>query len=79
MILTFCYNVTDVSQISQQNSIKGFPLLNYPNVCTASPEHGKAFCEEHVAFLKKNHPTIPKDLRGFLKYCGVQHNDTGTY
>ena len=50
----------------------GLPLLNYPNVCTASPKYGRAFCDEHLEYLVKNHPNIPTDLRGFLGYCGIQ-------
>lgn len=52
-------------------------MLNYPDVCTASPKTGKAFCEEHVDYLTRNHPNIPTDLRGFLAYCGIQRSDIG--
>ena len=58
-----------------QNFVKGFPLLNYPNVCTDSPKPGKAFCEEHVAYLTNKHPDVPTDIRGFLKYCGIQRSE----
>jgi hypothetical protein len=57
--------------------VKGFPLLNYPNVCTEPPQHGKAFCEQHVEYLTRKHPGVPTDLRGFLKHCGVLQSDTG--
>ena len=50
-------------------------MLNYPNVCTASPKYGKAFCDEHLEYLTKNHPDIPTDLRGFLGYCGIQRSE----
>ena len=46
-------------------------------MCTSAPAHGKAFCAEHLEFLQTNHPSIPTDLRGFLKHCGVlKGNDT---
>lgn len=60
-----------------QNFVKGLPLLSYPDVCTESPQAGKAFCGEHVAYLAENHPDVPADVRGFLKYCGIQRTDTG--
>ena len=60
-----------------QNFVKGFPLLNYPNVCTDPPQAGKAFCEEHVAYLTSKHPDVPTDIRAFLKYCGIRHSDKG--
>ena len=53
-------------------------MLNYPDVCTEAPETGKAFCEEHVAYLTRKHPNVPTDLRGFLKYCGVHHSDSSS-
>ena len=40
-----------------------------PDVCTATPVHGKAFCKEHSELLEKQEPSIPTDLRGFLKHC----------
>ncbi|KAK2546846.1 hypothetical protein P5673_033424 [Acropora cervicornis] len=57
------------------NFVKGLPLLNYLNVCTASPKYGKAFCDEHLQYLARNHPNIPTDLRGFLAYCGIQRSE----
>ena len=48
-----------------QNFVKGFPLLNYPNVCTDAPQAGKAFCDEHVAYLTSKHPDVPTDVCGF--------------
>ena len=57
--------------------MKGLPLLNYSDVCTESPQAGKAFCGEHVAYLAENHPDVSADVRGFLKYCGIQRADTG--
>lgn len=42
------------------------PLLNYPNVCTNSPQSGKAFCSEHVQFLTEEHPEVPTDIHGFF-------------
>ncbi|XP_046862761.1 uncharacterized protein LOC124456333 [Xenia sp. Carnegie-2017] len=56
----------------RKNFVKGIPLLNYPNVCTEWPQHGKAFCEQHVQYLEKNFPNVPTSVRGFLRYCGVK-------
>lgn len=61
--------------MQRKNFVKGLPLLNYPNVCTASPKYGKAFCDEHLQYLTRNHPNIPTDLRGFLAYCGIQRSE----
>ena len=55
-----------------QNYISGLPLLNYPNVCTNCPQHGKAFCAEHLQYLNEKQPTVPTGIREFLSYCGVQ-------
>lgn len=54
-----------------ENVINGLPLVNYPDVCTAAHVHGMAFCQEHLDFLSSRHPSIPSDIRGFLKHCGV--------
>lgn len=48
--------------------------MNYPDVCTAQPQHGKAFCLAHCRFIESSHPEVPTDLRGFLQYCGVLRN-----
>ncbi|XP_046864630.1 uncharacterized protein LOC124459152 [Xenia sp. Carnegie-2017] len=61
----------------RKNFVKGIPLLNYPNVCTESPQHGKAFCEQHVQYLEKNFPNVPTSVRGFLRYCGVKPSNIG--
>ncbi|XP_046847699.1 uncharacterized protein LOC124441294 isoform X2 [Xenia sp. Carnegie-2017] len=61
----------------RKNFVKGIPLLNYPNVCTESPQHGKAFCEQHVQYLEKNFPNVPTSVRGFLRYCGVKPSNVG--
>jgi hypothetical protein len=43
------------------------PLINYPDVCTASCCYGKAFCEEHCRVVEE--AGYPSDLRAFLKVC----------
>ena len=62
-----------------QDFVKGFPLLNYSNVCTDPPQAGNVFCEEHVAYLTRKHPDFPTDIKFvlFLKYCGIRHSDKG--
>jgi len=62
--------------MQRKNFIRGLPLLNYPNVCTNATQHGKAFCDEHIEYLKEHHPSVPTDILGFLKHCGIQRGDT---
>ena len=51
--------------------------MNYPDVCTFAPVHRKAFCQERLDFLSAKHPSVPTDIHGFLKHCGVlKDNDT---
>ena len=40
-------------------------------MCTASPERGKAFCMEHCTLLQRDAPTVPTDIKEFLKFCGA--------
>lgn len=47
------------------------PALNLPDVCTASPARGKAFCHEHCELLQHDAPHVPLGLKDFLKFCGV--------
>ncbi|KAL9966282.1 hypothetical protein ACROYT_G024334 [Oculina patagonica] len=37
--------------MKRKNVVDGLPLINYPDVCTAAPVHGKAFCQEHLDFF----------------------------
>ena len=71
-------NISLIYLFFQQNIVHGLPLVNYPDVCTNSPEHGKAFCNEHVEYLNEKHPTVPTGIRDFLRYCGVNHDNTST-
>ncbi|XP_068759139.1 uncharacterized protein [Montipora capricornis] len=61
----------------RKNVIRGLPLVNYPDVCTNSPQSGKAFCVEHMKFLNEKYPDVPTDIHGFLRYCGIQRENTG--
>ena len=54
-----------------QNTVANLPSLNLPDVCVASPVHGKAFCQEHCELLECQQPPIPTGLREFLKHCGT--------
>lgn len=74
MFTEFCHTMLYLPQ----NFVQGLPLVNYPNVCTNSPQFGKAFCEEHLEYLKDKHPQVPTDIRSFLKYCGIQHRGDDT-
>ncbi|KAL9950743.1 hypothetical protein ACROYT_G043297 [Oculina patagonica] len=63
--------------MKRKNVVNGLPAVNYPDVCTSAPVHGRAFCQEHLDFLSAKHPAVPTDIRGFLKHCGVlKDNDT---
>ena len=55
-----------------QNIVPGIPTLSLPDVCTASPVRGKAFCLDHCKLLEKEAPQVPQGLREFLSYCGGQ-------
>jgi hypothetical protein len=55
-----------------QNIVPGIPNLSLPDVCTASPVRGKAFCLDHCKLLEKEAPLIPQGLQEFLSYCGKQ-------
>ena len=59
-----------------QQTVEGIPALNLPDVCTASPECGKAFCSEHCKLLQRDAPTVPVELKEFLKFCGAH---SGSY
>lgn len=54
-----------------QQSVEGIPALNLPDVCTMSPERGKAFCRQHCELLQIDTPEVPLGLKDFLKFCGV--------
>ena len=51
------------------------PLINYPDVCTASCSYGKAFCEEHCHVIEE--AGYPSELRAFLKAC-ISKDGKGT-
>ena len=55
-----------------QYAVNAVPGINLPNVCTAPPGHGKAFCHEHCELLESQAPNVPTGLRDFLKYCGTR-------
>jgi hypothetical protein len=55
-----------------QQSVEDIPALNLPDVCTMSPERGKAFCRQHCELLQRDAPDVPLGLKDFLKFCGVQ-------
>ena len=62
-------------------STAGGLTLSLPNVCTASPLRGKAFCKDHCSLLEKEASHVPTGLKEFLHYChalrkGVRHNCT---
>ena len=42
-----------------------------PDVCTASPSTGKAFCDPHCKYLSQHAPNVPQGLKDFLKFCGA--------
>ena len=50
-----------------KNAIPSLPLVNYPEICAATPERGKAFCKTHCLNLSEQ--GIPTGLHDFLEYC----------
>ena len=60
-----------------ENAHNAVPGISFPNVCTAPPAHGKAFCHEHCKLLESRAPDVPTGLRDFLKYCGTQITSGG--
>jgi len=43
--------------------------VSLPDVCTASPVRGKAFCADHCSLLEKEASEVPTGLKDFLQYC----------
>ena len=48
------------------NEVKGYPLLNFPNVCTAEPAANSVFCKSHLTLLRDNN--IPTEKKAFLRH-----------
>ncbi|XP_078352502.1 uncharacterized protein LOC144637243 isoform X2 [Oculina patagonica] len=53
-----------------KNAIPSLPMVNYPDICAATPERGKAFCKTHCSNLSEQ--GIPTGLKEFLEYCSKQ-------
>ena len=49
-----------------KTSIQGFPLLNYPDVCTDELVPGKAFCNWHCDLAHQR--DIPSKLKEYLQF-----------
>ena len=60
----------DLLVLLLQNCVGTIPNLNLPDMYTASPERGEAFCKEHCHLLQEKAPDVPLGLKQFLKYCG---------
>ena len=43
--------------------------MSLPDVCTASPVRGKAFCANHCSLLEKEASEVPSGLKDFLFWC----------
>ena len=52
--------------------VDGYPLLNFPNVCTLEPKAGSVFCQEHHKLLEKHN--IPTKKEDFLQFLGCTGN-----
>nr|XP_022311118.1 uncharacterized protein LOC111116419 [Crassostrea virginica] len=48
--------------------VDGYPLLNFPNVCTLEPKAGSVFCQEYHKLLEKHN--IPTKKEDFLQFLG---------
>ena len=58
--------------LAVQTEVDGFPLLNFPNVCSEEPKPGSVFCEGHHQLLEQK--SIPTEKGAFLKYLGCKGN-----
>ena len=56
-----------------QYVVEGLPTVSLPDVCTNTSVPGRAFCADHCRYLEAQSPSVPTDLRGFLKHCNVQN------
>nr|XP_022315777.1 uncharacterized protein LOC111119663 [Crassostrea virginica]XP_022315778.1 uncharacterized protein LOC111119663 [Crassostrea virginica] len=52
--------------------VNGYPLLNFPNVCTSEPAPNAVFCQEHLKILSKY--KIPTEKKEFLEHIGCKGN-----
>ena len=69
IVILYYYMYVDAHFLQQH--VNGMPTLNFPDVCTESSSHGKAFCISHCALLEEKAPGVPTELRDFLKYTGA--------
>lgn len=78
-VIMYLYMSDIVYCLQIQHCIADIPNLGLPDVCTATPLRGKAFCADHCQLLREQAPDVPTDLRPFLKYCGVSTHGNGMY
>ena len=81
IVCTLCTISTLQLTCNTHQTTAGGLTLSLPNVCTASPLRGKAFCKDHCSLLEKEASHVPTGLKEFLHYChalrtGVRHNCT---
>ncbi|CAG2206275.1 unnamed protein product [Mytilus edulis] len=57
---------------AMEMEVQGFPLLNFPNVCTSEPKPGSVFCADHYKILKEKN--IPTQKEEFLQFIGCKSN-----
>ena len=78
-VIMYLYMSDIVCCLQIQHCVADIPNLGLPDVCTATPLRGKAFCADHCQLLREQAPDVPTDLRPFLKYCGVSTHRKGMY
>lgn len=55
---------------SVENDVEGYPLINFPDVCTNEPLPNSVFCKDHQMLLQRN--GIPTKKEDFLKHIGCK-------
>ena len=56
--------------LAVQTEVDGFPLLNFPNICSDEPKPGSVFCESHHQLLETK--SVPTEKGAFLKFLGCK-------
>ena len=56
--------------LAVETEVEGFPLLNFPNVCSEEPKPGSVFCMKHHELLQSH--SIPTEKNEFLKHIGCK-------
>ncbi|XP_063436561.1 uncharacterized protein LOC134717993 [Mytilus trossulus] len=61
---------------AMEMEVQGFPLLNFPDVCTSEPKPGSVFCADHYKILEEKN--IPTQKEEFLQLIGCKKNPSSS-